>query len=89
MTGQVPVVPAPRPDQFGAAPTGQPGFPAITPALAKKYAMGWQSVQKGADGTIAGGVVLGLVANVALDRSVKKSAWDLVAGVVRRPVVLF
>lgn len=87
MTGQVPMVAAPDASQFGAAPTGQPTYPAITPALAGKYAEGWHAAEKDAAGNVPGFAVLKLVASVPLDRSIKKLAWDLVAGSPPMPLV--
>jgi hypothetical protein len=74
------MVAAPDAGQFGAAPTGQPTYPAITPALAARYAESWRTVEKDPAGNVPGLAVLKMVASVPLDRAIKKSAWDLVAG---------
>lgn len=80
ITGAVPLQAPATPGSFGAAPTGQPDFPAITTDLATKYGGMFKSAQKTAGGGIAGGEVLRLLAAVPADTSVKRQAWDLVAG---------
>lgn len=79
-TGQVPMQQAPQPGQFGAAPTGQPDYPAVTQHLAGKYATSFKSATKDSEGSIGGAEVLRLLASVNVDRSIKKQCWDLVAG---------
>jgi hypothetical protein len=58
----------------------QPKFPDITTFLATKYGDTYKAASKDAGGGIPGGEVLRLVSSVQVDISVKKNAWDLVAG---------
>lgn len=63
-----------------AAPATPVEFPAITPYLATKYGETYKQATKDGNGSIAGPEVLRLLAPVPVDVSVKKAAWDVVAG---------
>ena len=80
-TGVVPQQDPAKAANFAAAPTGLPEFPAITTFLATKYGDSYKNASKDSTGSVAGQEVLRLLASVPVDVSVKKSAWDLVAGI--------
>ena len=79
-TGAVPRAAPATAQQFGAAATGQPEFPAITAELATKYGKLHKAGKKAESGSIGGGEVLRLLAPAPVDNAVKRDAWDTVAG---------
>lgn len=79
-TSAVPQQDPAKASNFAAAPTGMPEFPAITPFLASKYGDAYKHATKDANGSVAGQEVLRMLASVPVNVSVKKGAWDLVAG---------
>lgn len=80
VTGAVPLNAPATAGNFGATPTGQPEFPAITTDLATKYGGMFQAASKTATGAVGGAEVLRLLAAVPASTAVKRQAWDLVAG---------
>lgn len=71
---------APGPGSVAAGSTGQPQFPDITTFLATKYGDMFKAANKDPAGDIPGGEVLRLLGSSPTDISVKKQAWDMVAG---------
>jgi hypothetical protein len=72
--------PAATVQSFSSAPTGLPDYPTITPQLATKYGEMYKAVGKDEAGNIKGQEVLRSLASVPVEVTVKRDAWEIIAG---------